>query len=84
MGSRLSLAEQARNAQSRPEQTPEAPPPYVSPELIAFLDKAYPNKCPSLGVPERQLWHDVGCRAVVEHLIKLHREQVEKDISSKV
>lgn len=56
--------------------------PYVSPELIKFLNKSYPLRLTSLDVSERQLWYDVGARSVVEHLMRLHSEQVQRDLGS--
>lgn len=56
--------------------------PYVSPELIEFLNSRYPLRSPGLDDEDRKIWFNVGARSVVEHLIRLHSQQVKADLGS--
>lgn len=48
--------------------TKARPAPLISDELIEYLDSLYPEKCPTPSQTGRQIWMDVGARAVVLHL----------------
>lgn len=49
--------------------------PKVSPELIEYLERIYPDRLPSLGTPEKEIWYEVGRVAVVRHLRSIFDEQ---------
>lgn len=40
----------------------------ISKELIDELNKLFPNKCPSLTLPDREIWYKAGARSVVDYL----------------
>lgn len=42
--------------------------PKVSPELVKFLDEAFPNRCPDITASERAIWMAAGAAKVVEGL----------------
>ena len=50
--------------------------PYITPELIQYLDKLYPDVFPSNSLSDRDLWIKAGQVNVVRHLKKVHHEQV--------
>lgn len=52
--------------------------PHLSNELIEKLDKDYPHKCPDHKMSEREIWMQVGARALVDKL-KLHLQMDEED-----
>ena len=37
-------------------------------ELVKELDNIYPEKCPELDTPDREIWHYSGMRQVVKYL----------------
>jgi len=49
--------------------------PVVSQEIVAWLDMYFPVVSPGLDESEREIFHRVGQRSVVDHLIALFREQ---------
>lgn len=44
----------------------------VPPSLLVLLTDLFPNKCPSLDTPERQVWFLAGQASVVEYLKEAH------------
>lgn len=38
-------------------------------DLIAELDKDFPNQCPSLSLTDREVWFKAGQRSVVDSLL---------------
>ena len=54
-----------------------APFPPVAEALVVALDSLFPDKCPSLGDPDRLIWVKAGQRAVVRFLAEKLREQQE-------
>lgn len=56
--------------------TPVPPPvPQVTEELLKYLEVTFPDRCPSLGDSDRDIWVAVGGRKVVEHLKGLYEAQ---------
>lgn len=51
--------------------------PRVPPELAAFLDRRFPERCPGTAVPEREIWLYSGQRELVRLLLKISKEQEE-------
>lgn len=61
------------------EGIPKEPPkPQVSEALVDHLDKQFPNRCPRIDDPERQIWAAVGARRVVDYLRRVSQEQRER------
>lgn len=54
--------------------------PYISEELIEFLDKSFPERSPELSWSDREIWIKAGERRLVRYLIRLHQEQLEKSL----
>lgn len=42
--------------------------PHVSPELVKALAEMFPNRCPDLATPDREVWHKAGAASVVSFL----------------
>lgn len=42
--------------------------PWVTPELVQFLDSAFPDRCPDPSWGERQVWMAAGAASVVATL----------------
>ena len=57
--------------------------PALSQELINKLDKLFPDKCPLLTDPEREVWYKVGQRSVINYLQQTYDDQLEQDIVTK-
>lgn len=53
--------------------------PTLSVELIALLDKVFPERCPSISDSDRQIWVAVGQRSVVNYLLSLLEAERESD-----
>lgn len=53
--------------------------PMLTVDLIKMLDKRFPDKCPNINAPDRQVWFDAGARSVVNLLLRLQREQEENN-----
>jgi hypothetical protein len=43
--------------------------PHVPKELVEHLDRIYPDECPSLLLPDREVWFRAGQASVVRRLI---------------
>jgi len=56
--------------------------PEVSKALLDALDKRFPDRCPSSGMNDREIWMEVGCRRVVQFLQSVYQEQNEKRTES--
>jgi hypothetical protein len=57
--------------------------PYVSPELVAYLQLIHPDKCPNPNWTEREVWMAVGAASVVRHLKQLHEDQIENSLTGR-
>ncbi len=44
-------------------------------QLVALLDKQFPNACPSLTDTDREVWFNAGARSVVEFLLNMQRRE---------
>jgi hypothetical protein len=42
--------------------------PTASRELLDYLSRLFPDRCPDVATPERKLWMDVGAAMVVRKL----------------
>lgn len=52
--------------------------PFVTTELLAWLDRVFPDKCPGIGDSDRAIWMAAGARQVVEHLKAIEKNQVKE------
>lgn len=51
--------------------------PYIDPEIIKYLEKIYPDKCPDLSMEEKLIWFSAGQVSVVRHLRDQYNLQEE-------
>lgn len=51
--------------------------PVIKEELIKYLDKLFPDKCPDLKDNEKEIYYKSGQRSVVNHLINQFNIQQE-------
>lgn len=49
-------------------------PPYISDELLAYLTRMFPDRCPQPGTPTDKVWFQAGQASVVTHL-RIARER---------
>lgn len=54
--------------------------PYISDELIEFLNAAYPERSPEPSWTDREIWLKSGERRLVRKLTQMHEDQLEKAI----
>lgn len=57
--------------------SPKETLPVYSIDLIQELDKHFPEKHPSLSMPDREIWFRAGQRDVVNRLLTLMKKQEE-------
>ena len=56
--------------------TPDLPKhPHIPKPLLDWLNTIYPERCPDLRQPEREVWAAVGARGVVRVLQGIYDEQ---------
>tara|TARA_R100001463_G_scaffold57630_3_gene109902 strand:- start:238 stop:438 length:201 start_codon:yes stop_codon:yes gene_type:complete len=60
------------------ENTDRFPP--IPHELLAELEKRFPERCPDLKTDERVIWFYSGQRAVVRFLWEKYNQSVEKGL----
>lgn len=51
--------------------------PFVTDELLDYLQRLYPDRSPEPAQPEREIWINRGAVGVVRHLAAIHKEQRE-------
>jgi uncharacterized protein YlzI (FlbEa/FlbD family) len=51
--------------------------PKIPKDLLEYLEKMYPEKCPEIDTPDRVIWMTTGQRYVVRHLRRMFDEQNE-------
>lgn len=51
--------------------------PYISDELLDYLQRLYPDKSPEPDHSDRVIWMNRGAVGVVRHLAAVHKEQRE-------
>lgn len=58
--------------------------PYISKDLLEFLDRLYPLKNPTLTETERSIFARAGQRMVIDTLRKYHEDQVKQSLEGKL
>jgi hypothetical protein len=61
-------------------ESPREPP--ISPALIEYLEKIFPDRLPGPETPERMVWSLIGEQQVVRHLRVLMNEQNDNRMES--
>ena len=56
--------------------------PGVSKDLIEYLEKNNPNRCPNISDSDREIWIAVGVQKVIAHLRKLYEIQLQNVVES--
>lgn len=54
--------------------------PFVSQEILEYLERMFPNQCPHIDDTDRQIWAAVGARNVIEHLRSIHAAQLKENL----
>lgn len=49
--------------------------PYISAELIEYLESICPDQSPALSTPDRNIWFNAGKADLTRHLRSVHEEQ---------
>lgn len=57
-----------------PERTPEPP---IDEALLDYLKECFPDRCPTLGHTDREIWVAVGAVKVIRHLQAVYDGQNE-------
>ena len=55
----------------------ESKVPYISDDLLDYLQRVYPDRSPDPDDTDRKIWMNRGAVGVVRHLVMLHKEQRE-------
>jgi len=58
--------------------------PYISRELLTFLEEIYPLRMPTVDETEREIFVRVGHREVIRTLKKFHDEQVANSMEGRL
>jgi hypothetical protein len=53
----------------RLDDTSPGPAPAIDPELVYWLNKLFPDRCPDPNDSEREVWIKAGARRVVDKLL---------------
>ena len=51
--------------------------PYITPELLEYLERLYPDRSPRIDTPDRQVWFQSGQADLVRHLRSVFDQQNE-------
>lgn len=62
-----------RSARLNTSFFPTCPP--IAPELVAYLDQVFPNRCLRPGMSIEDGWIEAGSRKVIDHLLAKLAEQ---------
>lgn len=57
--------------------------PAITQELIDYLSRQFPDKCPDVIDTERTIWVNVGAAGVVRHLQRVKEDQEENILKSR-
>lgn len=49
--------------------------PPVSKHLVEWAEETYPDRCPNLNTPEREIWYKAGQASVAKKLRQLLEDQ---------
>jgi len=55
--------------------------PHVSKELLEYMNKMFPDKCPDVTDTERKIWVNVGKREAFNHFQRLFKKQQDNIIT---
>lgn len=58
--------------------------PHIPDDLLAALDARFPDKCPDISDPDRQIWFKAGQRSVIAILADQARRQKEADALAEI
>jgi hypothetical protein len=56
------------------------PPPTITPPLLEFLQRLFPDRCPTIDMTDRVVWFAAGQASVVKKLAAIRREQEEASL----
>lgn len=52
-------------------------PPHIDPAVVAYLQRLFPDRSPTLTMAEKEVWYAAGSAAVTRHLLHLLKQQQE-------
>lgn len=58
------------------------PIPRIPEEIVAYLDRTFPERCPVLGETMEAIMHQSGQRSVVRYLIRIFEDQNDNKLLS--
>lgn len=58
--------------------------PFITDELLDYLQKLYPDKTPDPKDTDREIWMNVGAVGVVRHLHRIYKEQRENILTGDI
>lgn len=58
--------------------------PFITDELLDYLQRIYPDKAPDPEKSDREIWMIVGAVGVVRHLRRIHEEQRENMLAGNI
>lgn len=56
--------------------------PHIPKDLLDALDKKFPERCPDIGMSDREIWVMVGQRKVIRHLMTIFDQQNSNVLSN--
>lgn len=66
------------------------PKPHITPKiiidenLIKFLEEIYPDRCPDIDLPDREVWFRAGAVSVVRMLKHHHNRQQQNILKGEI
>jgi hypothetical protein len=58
--------------------------PYIEPAVAEWLERLFPNRCPSEDDSDRQIWQAVGAQRVVQKVRAVMKQQQENVLANDV
>lgn len=55
----------------------ESKTPFITDDLLDYLQRVFPDKAPDLSATDRKVWYDAGAVSVVRHIARIYEEQRE-------
>lgn len=80
-GLRITLRFRTNQPGMTPTKVPALPP--VTKELVDWVEKTFPDRCPDAGMTDREVWLAAGAAKVARKLRQIHEELLERSITGK-
>lgn len=56
--------------------------PFISDEILAYLSRVFPDKCPEKGTKMEDVWYAAGQASVVRHLRQARERYVDQQLET--